>query len=95
MLSSGKTYNYAIMHAKTLEIRIVAFPHLKDPSWEGGRGVPQICAQIYMRIYPKTLFHHAARRKAAADLEGFAHSAAAQLETAQEIRRINVSESAI
>ena len=43
VLGSSKTALYAIMYAKTREIRIVEDPHLSDPSWEGGRGVPQMC----------------------------------------------------
>ena len=43
VLHSSKTALYAIMYAKTREIRIVEDPHLSDPSWEGGRGVPQLC----------------------------------------------------
>ena len=80
MWTSGKTYNYAIMYAKTREIRIVEDPHLTDPSWEGVGGqqiYAQICAQRYMRSISERFVPHAARRKAAADLEGFAHSAAA------------------
>ena len=80
MLTSEKTYIYALMHAKTREIRRVAFPHLKDPSWEGGRGVPQIeYAQRIGADSPKGLSHtrFGQLRRAAADLEGFAQSAAA------------------
>ena len=55
-----------------------------------------VCAEYLRRISENVISH--ARwplKMAAADLEGFAHSAAAQLETAQEIRRISVSEFAI
>ena len=59
---------------------MVETPDLKDPSWEGGRGVPQIeCAQRIYADSPCGLFHtrFGQLRRAAADLEGFAHSAAA------------------
>ena len=77
MLASRKTLLFAIMYAQTREIRIVENPDLKDPTWEGVGGSTDIYAQRYMRRISENVVSHALRRRAAADLEGFAHSAAA------------------
>ena len=78
------------MYANPREIRIVEDPHLSDPSWEGVGGQQiAMCADIYaqrdMRSESERIISHAARRKAAADLEGFDHSAAARVESAYEV----------
>ena len=93
-MPSGKTLLYAKVCIRVREIRIVENPHLKVPSWEGGRGVPQIeYAQRICAEYPKGLFHTrlGQLRRAAADLEGFAHSAAAEVSPKAHRRCVDLS----